>query len=85
MIVTCCSGHSRNRHVGEELGKGYTLDEVTRNMGMVVAEGVKTTESAWNLARQLNVETPIINEIYHQRVGARCQNFKKVPKEKGQI
>ena len=42
LIVTCCSGHSRNRHVGEELGRGKTLDEILNEMGMVVAEGVKT-------------------------------------------
>jgi glycerol-3-phosphate dehydrogenase (NAD(P)+) len=64
MIVTCCSSHSRNRHVGEELGRGKPLDEIIRGMGMVVAEGVTTTESAFLLAKSKQVETPIINEIY---------------------
>jgi glycerol-3-phosphate dehydrogenase (NAD(P)+) len=64
LIVTCCSGHSRNRHVGEELGRGKKLDEITREMGMVVAEGVKTTLSAYELAQQNNIECPIINETY---------------------
>ena len=64
MIVTCTSGHSRNRHVGEELGRGKKLDQILEDMGMVVAEGVKTAESAHNLALNTNVETPIINEIY---------------------
>lgn len=64
MIVTCTSGHSRNRHVGEELGRGKKLDIILEEMGMVVAEGVKTAKSAHDLALNAGVETPIINEIY---------------------
>ena len=64
LIVTCCSGHSRNRHVGEELGRGKTLDEILNEMGMVVAEGVKTTLGAHELAQKSGIECPIINEIY---------------------
>lgn len=64
MIVTCTSGHSRNRHVGEELGRGKKLEQILDDMGMVVAEGVKTAKSAHNLAWNAEVETPIINEIY---------------------
>jgi glycerol-3-phosphate dehydrogenase (NAD(P)+) len=64
LIVTCCSGHSRNRHVGEELGRGKTLDKILSDMGMVVAEGVKTTLGAHELAKKSGIECPIINEIY---------------------
>lgn len=64
LIVTCTSGHSRNRHVGEELGKGKSLDDILQEMGMVVAEGVRTTESVYELAEKNHVETPIINEVY---------------------
>lgn len=64
LIVTCTSKHSRNRFVGEELGKGRTIEEVYKAMGHSIAEGVKTTKSAWNLARKLNVVTPIIDEAY---------------------
>ena len=64
MIVTCASGHSRNRFVGEELGKGRSLEDITSEMGMVVAEGVKTSKSAYELARKTNIEVPIINEVY---------------------
>ncbi|MBE6380996.1 MAG: NAD(P)-dependent glycerol-3-phosphate dehydrogenase [Lentisphaerae bacterium] len=73
LIVTCCSGHSRNRHVGEELGRGKTLDVILKEMDMVVAEGVRTSIGAYTLARQAGVETPIIDEIYnvvHNNVGA---------------
>jgi glycerol-3-phosphate dehydrogenase (NAD(P)+) len=64
LIVTCMSRHSRNRHVGEELGKGRKLEEIQKEMGLVVAEGVTTASSAYDLARRANVETPIIDEVY---------------------
>lgn len=64
LIVTCSSRHSRNRHVGEELGKGRKLDEIQKEMGLVVAEGVKTADSAYMLARRAGVSTPIIDEVY---------------------
>lgn len=64
LIVTCCSGHSRNRHVGEELGRGKSMDEIQQAMGMVVAEGVPTAKGARALAQKLDVQTPIIDEIY---------------------
>ena len=64
LIVTCTSGHSRNRHVGEELGRGRKLPEILRSMGMVVAEGVTTARGAYALARRVGAETPIIDEIY---------------------
>lgn len=64
LIVTCSSRHSRNRHVGEELGKGRKIEDIQREMGMVVAEGVKTADSAYQLARRAAVSTPIIDEVY---------------------
>ena len=64
LIVTCTSGHSRNRHVGEELGRGKHLDAILSEMGMVVAEGVATAESAWRLARREQVETPLVDAVY---------------------
>jgi len=64
MIVTCTSSLSRNRHVGEELGRGKKLNQILSDMGMVVAEGVKTTLSAYQISKSLKIETPIINELY---------------------
>ena len=64
LIVTCTSGHSRNRHVGEELGRGKRLAEILADMGIVVAEGVATAESARQLARRAKVETPLIDAVY---------------------
>ena len=64
LIVTCCSKHSRNRFVGEKLGQGSDIDTITTQMGMVIAEGVKTTKSAYELSKKSNMETPIIDELY---------------------
>ncbi len=64
LIVTCYSGHSRNRFVGEKLGKGFSLDQIQKELGMSVAEGVKTTKSVYNLAKQRGIEMPIVNELY---------------------
>ncbi len=63
LVVTCLSKHSRNRRVGEEVGKGRSLKEVLAGMKMV-AEGVWTTESARELARLHNIEMPIVEETY---------------------
>jgi len=63
LVVTCMSRHSRNRFVGEEIGKGKTLKQVLSEMVMV-AEGVKTTKSAYDLAKKYNVEMPITEEVY---------------------
>lgn len=63
LIATCMSKHSRNRHVGEEVGKGRKLQDVLSEMVMV-AEGVPTTKSACDLAKKLNVEVPIMTEVY---------------------
>ncbi len=64
MIVTCSSGHSRNRFVGEQLGQGVALKSIVAGMGMVVAEGIATTSSAHDLARKIGVDVPIIDEVY---------------------
>ena len=63
LMVTCFSRHSRNRGVGERLGRGETLADITASMSMV-AEGVPTTRSAHALARQLGVETPVIDQMH---------------------
>lgn len=63
LVVTCMSGHSRNRYLGEQVGKGRTLEEVEREMSMV-AEGVRTTISVRALARRHGVEMPITEAVY---------------------
>jgi glycerol-3-phosphate dehydrogenase (NAD(P)+) len=63
LVVTCMSGHSRNRYVGEELGRGRRLAEVLKSMKMV-AEGVRTTKVAYALAAESGVEMPITAEMY---------------------
>ncbi|MBU8921146.1 MAG: NAD(P)-dependent glycerol-3-phosphate dehydrogenase [Bacteroidales bacterium] len=63
MIVTCMSRHSRNRYVGEEIGKGRSLNDILEEMVMV-AEGVKTTRAAVMLSKRAHVELPITEQVH---------------------
>jgi glycerol-3-phosphate dehydrogenase (NAD(P)+) len=63
LILTCYSEGSRNHNVGQRLGKGELLPEITASMKMV-AEGIPTARSAWECARRLNIATPIIDQAY---------------------
>jgi glycerol-3-phosphate dehydrogenase (NAD(P)+) len=63
LIVTCTSPHSRNRHVGEQLGLGKSLEEILQSMNMV-AEGVKTAQLVTELADQFDVPMPICHQIH---------------------
>ncbi len=63
LITTCMSHHSRNRFVGEALGRGKKLDEILKSMTMV-AEGVETCRSARGLAEGVGVEMPITERMY---------------------
>ncbi|MGG1014724.1 NAD(P)H-dependent glycerol-3-phosphate dehydrogenase [Bacillus subtilis] len=64
LIVTCTSVHSRNWRAGNLLGKGYKLEDVLEEMGMVV-EGVRTTKAAYQLSKKYDVKMPI-TEALHQ-------------------
>lgn len=63
LVLTCTGGLSRNRYVGQELGRGRPLDEVLANM-KEVAEGVRTTRAVKRLASLRGVEMPITNEVH---------------------
>ena len=63
LIVTCTSGHSRNRAVGERLGNGETIDAILGSMKQV-AEGVWNCSNARALAHSQGVELPITEEVY---------------------
>jgi len=63
LVLTCTGDLSRNRTVGLKIGEGKTLTEITEGMNMV-AEGVKTSISAYELARKIGIEMPITDQIY---------------------
>ena len=63
LVLTCTGDLSRNRSVGIKLGKGRRLTDILQEMVMV-AEGVKTTESTHQLAQKLGVEMPITAKVY---------------------
>jgi glycerol-3-phosphate dehydrogenase (NAD(P)+) len=62
LVATCYSPLSRNRHVGEQLGRGRKLDEIVAEMKMV-AEGVKTSRAVVDLAARVGVEVPISEHV----------------------
>ncbi len=64
LIVTCTSMHSRNRRCGIQIGKGETLETAIESLGGMVAEGVYTIKSAYELAKKYDVDMPITNELY---------------------
>jgi len=63
LVLTCTGELSRNRMVGIELARGRKLDEIVGSMRMV-AEGIKTTDAAVELARCFGVEMPITEQMY---------------------
>lgn len=63
MVVTCTSKHSRNRYVGEQLGRGKKIDTILSKMNMV-AEGVYTSSALKKLLDTHRVEMPIAEKIY---------------------
>ncbi len=63
LITTCTSPHSRNRYVGEEIGRGRRLDDILASMTMV-AEGVRTVEVARELSARDDVAAPITAEMH---------------------
>jgi len=63
LVATCASKQSRNRYVGEQLGKGRTIVEICDEMHMV-AEGVKTSRVVMELAAKYDVQMPIAREVY---------------------
>ena len=64
LMVTCYSEHSRNHRVGQALGEGRTLAEVSASIGHMVAEGVPNTASIHEAARRAGVSTPIIDQVF---------------------
>ena len=74
LIVTCTTKLSRNYSFGILIGEGRSFEEAKSEISMVV-EGTKTCKSAYNLSKELNLKTPMIDSIYNILYG------KAIPKE----
>ncbi len=68
MIATCTSPQSRNRHVGMELGRGKTMDEIAAEMFMV-AEGAKSAPAVMALSEEYGIDMPISRDVYRVITG----------------
>ena len=63
LIVTCLSEHSRNRTAGKLIGQGKTIEEVKKEVGMVI-ESIDNIEVAYKLSKKYNIEMPIVDTVY---------------------
>ena len=63
LIVTCGSVHSRNRKAGELIGKGLSIEETRKEVGMTI-ESIDNIEVAYALAKKYGVEMPITERVY---------------------
>ena len=63
LVTTCISSQSRNRYVGEQLGRGKTIRSILDSMDMV-AEGVETVKAAVRLSKKYRISMPITTEVY---------------------
>ncbi|MCH7623817.1 MAG: NAD(P)-dependent glycerol-3-phosphate dehydrogenase [Nitrospinae bacterium] len=63
LVLTCTGDLSRNRNVGIKLGQGKKIGEITKNMKMV-AEGIRTVKSAYELKNKLDIQASVIEETY---------------------
>jgi glycerol-3-phosphate dehydrogenase (NAD(P)+) len=63
LVLTCTGTLSRNRFVGQELGRGRNLDEICSGMSEV-AEGIRTTAAVKGLAESLKIDMPITQEVH---------------------
>ncbi|WP_166372126.1 NAD(P)H-dependent glycerol-3-phosphate dehydrogenase [Psychromonas sp. SA13A] len=64
LVLTCTDNQSRNRRFGLALGQGKGIDEAQVEIGQVV-EGYRNTEEVYNLAKRVNIEMPICEQIYY--------------------
>ena len=63
LIVTCLSEHSRNRRAGRLIGRGLSVEEAKKEIGMTI-ESIDNIEVAYELSKKYNVEMPIVNAVY---------------------
>lgn len=70
LVVTCMSTHSRNRRLGERIGRGEPLDEILDDMDMI-AEGVHTTRAVYKLAARHGIEMPITEAVHSVLFGGK--------------
>ena len=63
LIVTCLSEHSRNRKAGRCIGRGLSIEETKKEVGMTI-ESIDNIEVAYELAKRYNIEMPIVNTVY---------------------
>ena len=64
LVATCTSEHSRNRFVGKSIAEGKSFDDIKKEMHGMIAEGVKTAKSVYDLAQKNNIDLPLTTQVY---------------------
>lgn len=64
LVATCTSEHSRNRFVGKKLAEGKGFEEIKKEMHGMIAEGIKTTKSVYDLSQKENIDLPLTTQVY---------------------
>jgi len=84
LIVTCLSEHSRNRKAGRCVGKGFSIEETKKEVGMTI-ESFDNVEVAHILSKKYNIEMPIVNIVYdviNQKISPKEAVVKLMTREK---
>jgi len=64
LVATCTSKHSRNRFVGERIAEGKNFEDIKKEMHGMVAEGIRTAKSVYDLAKKENIDLPLTTQVY---------------------
>lgn len=79
LVATCTSRHSRNRFVGEKLAQGLSMEEITKEMHGMVAEGVKTVKAVFEYSHENRLRMPLTSQAY--KVLYESKNIKEAVKD----
>lgn len=64
LIATCTSSHSRNRFIGEKIAEGKKIEDIKKEMGGMIAEGVQTTKAVYEFSKKNNLYMPLTEQAY---------------------
>ena len=64
LVATCTSNHSRNRFVGQKIAEGKSFEDIKKEMHGMVAEGIKTTKSVYDLAKKEDIDLQLTTQVY---------------------
>lgn len=64
LVATCTSNHSRNRFIGQKIAEGKSFEDIKKEMHGMIAEGIKTTKSVYDLAKKEDMDLQLTTQVY---------------------